>query len=95
MLTLQQIETALDNGQLWVLMGSGRYWRCRRNGATKTWKRKPNRFSIPVKAGMYAYTHITETSTIGSWHRNSDFVICHCDPNPMVATLSKAWGKVA
>jgi hypothetical protein len=33
--------------------------RWRRNGATKTWKRTPGKFKIPVKFGMYAYDYIT------------------------------------
>lgn len=33
----------------------------RRNGQTKTWKRSPERFRIPVKYGMYAYGYIDET----------------------------------
>lgn len=32
----------------------------RRNGQTKTWKRQPERFRIPVKYGLYAYSYITE-----------------------------------
>lgn len=32
----------------------------RRNGATKTWKREPSRFSVPVKRGMREYGYITE-----------------------------------
>jgi len=33
--------------------------RWRRNGRTKVWKTKPNRFEIPVKYGMRGYWHIT------------------------------------
>jgi hypothetical protein len=35
-----------------------RIWR--RNGQTKTWKRSPERFALPVKHGLYAYDTITE-----------------------------------
>lgn len=34
--------------------------RCRRNGATKTWKRDKKRFEIPVKAGLKSYFYITQ-----------------------------------
>ena len=34
--------------------------RWRRNGATKTWVRSPERFRIPVKYGMYGYGAITD-----------------------------------
>lgn len=29
------------------------------NGACKTWKSRPDDFSLPVKHGMYVYSHIT------------------------------------
>ena len=32
---------------------------CRRNGKTKTWKRNPEKFQIPVKYGLYEYFYIT------------------------------------
>ena len=31
----------------------------RRNGQTKTWKTRPNEFSIPVKYGLYEFGYIT------------------------------------
>lgn len=34
--------------------------RWRVNGAVKTWKTRPNEFSIPVKHGMYDYGYVTE-----------------------------------
>lgn len=34
--------------------------RWRRNGQTKTWKLSPDRFRVPVKHGLYAYSAITE-----------------------------------
>lgn len=57
-MTLQQIEAALDAGQLWAKMGNGRTWRCRRNGQTKTWKTRPGEFQIPVKTGFYTCSHV-------------------------------------
>jgi hypothetical protein len=35
-----------------------RVWR--RNGQTKTWKRSPERFALPLKHGLYAYDTVTE-----------------------------------
>jgi hypothetical protein len=32
----------------------------RRNGQTKTWKRSPERFRVPVKYGMYSYGYFDE-----------------------------------
>jgi len=31
---------------------------CRRNGATKTWKTRPNDFRVPIKHGLYEYGQI-------------------------------------
>ena len=31
-------------------------WRI--NGQTKTWKRTPGKFSIPIKHGLYAFTYL-------------------------------------
>lgn len=43
----------------------------RRNGKTKTWKRNPLRFSVPVKWGLYSYGHITETIA-ANFHTEED-----------------------
>ena len=32
----------------------------RRNGATKTWKTRPNEFSVPIKYGLYQYSYLTQ-----------------------------------
>ena len=34
--------------------------RARRNGKTKTWKTRPDEFSIPVKYGLKVYFNITQ-----------------------------------
>lgn len=40
----------------------------RRNGLTKTWKRSPERYSVPIKHGMYGpYGYVTETNE-RRWH---------------------------
>ena len=36
--------------------------RWRRNGATKTWKTRPNDFRIPVKYGLYEFGYIDEVN---------------------------------
>ena len=43
----------------------------RRNGKTRTWKRQPWRFEIPVKHGMYSYSVIT----------NGDLALAHVPGN--------------
>lgn len=68
MLSLAQIEEALDTGLIEALMTSGRWWRVRRNGATHTWKTRPGHFRIPVKAGLRACAYLThENADSGNW----------------------------
>jgi hypothetical protein len=79
-MTLQEIEHALDNGQLFVklytpaaLCGQGhasKAWQCRRNGATKRWKRDPARFRIPIKFGLRGHDAIEP-------HNVSEFIIAY------------------
>jgi hypothetical protein len=62
MFTKETIEAALDSGQLETEVTNGtntRWWRLRRNGATRTWRTRPSDFRIPTKAGLRAYGEIT------------------------------------
>jgi hypothetical protein len=34
--------------------------RARANGAMKTWKTYPNKFSLPIKQGLHVYAKLTE-----------------------------------
>jgi len=57
-----------------------RVYNVRRNGATKTWKRSPERFRIPIKYGLYEYGEITE-------HNAQDFhVVEDCTLRKTFAT---------
>lgn len=58
--SLADVERLLDTGKLGARMANGNVWRCRRNGATKLWKTRPNDFRIPIKMGMYNYSDITQ-----------------------------------
>lgn len=58
--TIAEIELMLAHGQIFAEMRNGRFWQVRRNGATRRWKREPERFAIPVKAGLRSYATITE-----------------------------------
>lgn len=51
-ITLGAVEAYLDAGKLYTETRKGTLWQIRRNGQTKTWKREPGRFEIPVKAGF-------------------------------------------
>ncbi len=79
------VERALDNGHVWVRMATGRYWKLRRNGQTKTWKTRPDEYRIPVKAGMRAHGYITQASQFGTAADRADFVVTEHDPNMEVA----------
>lgn len=58
-----------------VINGKCYVWR--RNGRTKTWKRQPDSFSVPVKHGLYQYGHITDREADSSIYLPSDCPICH------------------
>lgn len=75
--TLAQIEKALDDGIMLARMANGRLWRCRRNGATQTWKTRPGEFRIPIKAGHNRYGQITHYSHVGrpGDGPNPDFIL--------------------
>lgn len=45
--------------------------RYRRNGRTRTWKRSPERFEIPVKYGLYGYGTIDAGNAHG-FHAAAD-----------------------
>ena len=98
MVKREDVEQALDSHELWVRVyariGITRYWQCRRNGSTKRWIKDADRFRIPIKAGIYVYGAITETSDVGEWYNNTqEFVICASDPNVLIEQARKAWEK--
>jgi hypothetical protein len=55
-----EIEQALDARRLFLAMSNGRWQQLRRNGRTRTWKRAPERFQIPIKWGLYGYGVVDE-----------------------------------
>lgn len=92
----QQVRYELEHGSLWVRMSNGRYWRLRANGATKLWKRDAFRYRIPVKAGMYVYSEITNETEIGTFDSNASVIASGTDPNVCVhrAAIAAAGGLV-
>lgn len=84
---LSKIETALDNGQLWTATTKGKWYRCRRNGATKLWKTRPGHFKIGLKWGFKSHTSVEHTDRVAMAREISDhgqdyaFVISRNDPN--------------
>ena len=60
-ITRENIDDLLNRGKIEVAMNNGRWWRIRRNGATKHWKRDAARIYVPFKAGLRFYGNLTET----------------------------------
>lgn len=48
----------------------------RRNGATQTWVRDPERFRVPVKYGLYAYGQLTNAEA-PTFYAPDDCPVCH------------------
>lgn len=63
-MTRIEFETALDSGNVKFRMTSGKLWMVKRNGKTKTWKTRPDEFSIPVKVGFRSCTHVTHETLL-------------------------------
>lgn len=55
-LILEEIK-ALRNHAL-IIGRNQEVFRVKINGAVKLWKRDPNRFSVPVKYGLYEYARV-------------------------------------
>jgi len=62
MITRNNIDSLLDSHKIEMATANGKWWRIRRNGATKHWKRDPMWIYIPFKAGLYSYGSITENA---------------------------------
>lgn len=57
-MTREAFEAALDAGHLLTKVidrRGDRWYTCRRNGRTRSWKRDPSRFEIPVKFRLRDY----------------------------------------
>lgn len=59
-ITRENVEQLLDAGKIEVAMAHGKWWRIRRNGATKRWKKDASRIRIPYKAGLRNYGTIED-----------------------------------
>lgn len=66
-LTRDNVDSLLDAGRLQGAIShpSGvRWWRLRRNGKTRTWKRDASRFEVPVKAGLRTTGRISDADLL-------------------------------
>lgn len=59
-ITRANIDALLDAGAIEAAMTSGRWWRIRRNGATRRWKRDADRIRVPIKCGFRTCGAIVE-----------------------------------
>lgn len=62
MITIEQSKTATHFHHVSLKNKDGSPLRARRNGKTKTWKKLPNEFKIPIKIGMYEYGYIDKAN---------------------------------
>lgn len=65
-ITRANVDALLDAGKIECAMKSGKWWRIRRNGKTRAWKRDTTRIEIPFKMGMYGYGVISQDDFIGN-----------------------------
>lgn len=79
-MTLSDLETALDMGHLWAKTAKDRWWLCRRNGKTKLWKRTPDRFELPFKAGFRSCGRI-DNKLLSLPFFGQYFIISESNPN--------------
>lgn len=55
-----EVDDLLDQGMIEMAMANGEWWKIRRNGQTKRWKKDVNRIRIPIKFGWRGYGVIAE-----------------------------------
>ncbi len=69
-------EDALTTREFWHMFATnadGTPVRCRRNGATKTWKREPGKFRIPVKYGLKNCFYVNFESSLAHGKNNHEW----------------------
>ena len=60
-ITRENLDALLDSGRIECAMSNGKWWRIRRNGSTRRWKRDPARIRVPYKAGFRSCGTIEES----------------------------------
>jgi hypothetical protein len=71
-MTRQEFETALDEHRLWIgeyIMKSQRWYLVRRNGRTKTWKTRPDRWEVPIAWKYRNTARIDEKVQLEAWFK--------------------------
>jgi hypothetical protein len=72
--TAENFEQLLDEGLLYAAMISGHWWLMRRNGKTKTLKRRPGYKEIPFKVGFRGTGRISTDTLNPNDYRHKDDV---------------------
>jgi len=57
-ITRENVDTLLDSELMQVYVGNDKWYKMRRGGRTKTWKKSPERIYIPYKYGFNGYGKI-------------------------------------
>jgi hypothetical protein len=75
-MTREAFEGALDSGRLQIRLysrGEDKWYSCRRNGRTQTWKKDTARFEIPIKYRFRDTTRVKSdhfySGVIDNWFR--------------------------
>lgn len=76
-MTRAAFEAALDSGllqtKIYTQRNGDRWYDCRRNGRTQTWKRDPARFEIPIKYRLRDSIRVTDmhfnNGSVDAWFR--------------------------
>lgn len=61
MTSRQEVDLALDEGRVEVMVRPNRWWKVRRNGKTYVPKRAPDGWYVPVKYGLYGYGRLDQS----------------------------------
>lgn len=69
---ITKYSTASEFHHISAKNADGTPLRARRNGATKTWKTRPNEFRIPAKHGLYDYFYIDQDNA-GEWNEGDGY----------------------
>jgi hypothetical protein len=56
-MTLSEVRALKSGDRVRLILNNGRIGEAKINGAIKVWKSDPSRIEVPIKYGLYEYTH--------------------------------------
>ncbi len=71
-MTREEFEQALDERRLWIMeyqRTGQKNFLVRRNGQTKTWKKQPERWEIPIKWKLKDTARVNNTMYLAGWFK--------------------------